>query len=73
MSEFRYTSTETRTYVDRALVVSRGDVVDWPDGPPADGHWAPVDAEHAAADEAEQTTVEPPKTTSAPAAAKSKE
>ncbi len=38
--EYRY-SGEERVYVDRALVVSDGDVVDWPE-PPDDGHWTPV-------------------------------
>jgi len=62
--EYQYTSTEERVYVDRALVVSPGDVVDWPDGPPADGHWQPTEetqaeldrlaAEQAAQDAAEQ-------------------
>ena len=41
--EYRYTSTEERVYVDRALTVNSGDVVDWPDGAPEDGHWEPVD------------------------------
>lgn len=46
--DYRYTSTEERVYADRALVVGPGDVVDWPSGPPADGHWVPVnpDEEH---------------------------
>lgn len=66
--DYRYTSTEERVYVDRALVVSPGDVVDWPDGPPADGHWQPTDetrveldrlaAEQANADEAERKRAE---------------
>lgn len=38
--EYRY-SGEERVYVDRALVVSDGDVVDWAE-PPADGHWTPA-------------------------------
>ena len=64
MSTYQYISTEERVYVDRALVVSPGDVVDWTGGAPDDGHWQPTDetraeldrlaAEQAKVDEAEQ-------------------
>lgn len=42
MPEFRFTDTQARVYVDRALVVEPGDVVDWPDGAPDDGQWQPL-------------------------------
>ncbi len=43
MGDYRFTNTQACVYADRALVVEPGDVVDWPDGPPADGHWEPVE------------------------------
>ena len=42
MSDYRYLNTQAQVYVDRALVVEPGDVVDWPDGAPNDGQWEPV-------------------------------
>lgn len=48
--EYRYTSTEERVYPDRGLLVNFDDVVDWPDGPPADGHWVPTDETQAELD-----------------------
>lgn len=73
--EYVYKSSEERVYADRGLVVNFCDVVDWPDGPPADGHWATVEemqaeldrraaeraeAEAAAADEQKKTDETPP-------------
>lgn len=43
MGLYRFTDTQPRIYVDRALEVQPGDEVDWPDGPPEDGQWEPVD------------------------------
>lgn len=70
--EYVYKSTEERVYAERGLVANFGDVVDWPDGPPADGHWVPTDetqaeldrlaAERAAA-ETEQPQTEDPLST----------
>ncbi len=45
MSRYRFTDTQARVYVDRALVVEPGDVVDWPDNAPADGQWQPADGQ----------------------------
>lgn len=68
--DYVYTSTETRVYADRSLQVEPGDTVDWPDGPPADGHWSPteetqveldrLEAERAAAAAEKAKTEEPP-------------
>lgn len=70
--EYRYKSTEERVYADRGLVANFGDVADWPDGPPADGHWVPTDetqveldrlaAERAAAEAEQAKTEDPPQT-----------
>lgn len=62
MSEYRYTSTEERVYPDRALVVGPGDIVDWPAGPPTDGHWEPTEetAAELARLAAEETGETPP-------------
>lgn len=51
MPNYRFTNTQARVYVDRALVVEPNDVVDWPDGPPDDGQWEPVDGDAQAADD----------------------
>lgn len=68
--EYVYKSTEERVYADRGLTVVQGDVVDWPEGPPADGHWVPTEetqaeldrraAERDEAEGAQQKTEEPP-------------
>lgn len=42
MPQFRFTNSQELVYVDRALVVRPGDVVEW-DQPPADGNWQPAD------------------------------
>lgn len=42
MPKFRFTNTQECIYVDRALVVAPGDIVEW-DQPPADGHWEPAE------------------------------
>lgn len=64
--EYVYKSTEERVYVDRGLTVAPGDAIDWPDGPPADGHWVPTDATQDELDrlaaERAQAEDEPPKT-----------
>jgi len=52
--QFRFTDTQERVYVDRALVVSPGDVVEWPDGAPDDGQWQPADTAEAQAAQDEQ-------------------
>lgn len=38
---FTYVGEDARTYEERSLVVSPGDTVDWPDGPP-DYRWEPA-------------------------------
>ena len=43
MTRYRFTDSQPRVYVDRALLVEPGAVVDWPDGAPDDGQWEPVD------------------------------
>lgn len=60
--EYRYRGEE-RVYVDRAIVVNDGDLVDW-ETPPADGHWEPAPA---------VVRTETASTSSAPAANTSKE
>jgi hypothetical protein len=40
---YRYIGSVERIYVDRSLVVSPGELVDWPAGAPEDGQWQPVD------------------------------
>jgi hypothetical protein len=44
MPQYRFTNTQALVYVDRSLVVEPGDLVDWPDGAPEDGHWEPAPA-----------------------------
>jgi hypothetical protein len=44
VSRYRFTDTQARVYVERALLVEPGDVVDWPDGAPDDGQWELVQA-----------------------------
>ncbi|MFD2421672.1 hypothetical protein [Amycolatopsis pigmentata] len=69
MSRYRFTDTQPRIYVDRALEVQPGDVVDWPDGAPDDGQWEQVDddeataAEQAESDEQERHLAEQDETT----------
>lgn len=41
---FRFDGPQTQIYVDRALTVNPGDVIEWPGGAPADGHWTAVPA-----------------------------
>lgn len=43
MPRYRFTDTQVRIYVDRALEVAPGDELEWPDGAPDDGQWQPVD------------------------------
>lgn len=63
---YRFTDTQPRIYVDRALEVAPGDEVDWPDGPPGDGQWEPVDGaptpatRGGAAQSSQKTTTEQP-------------
>jgi hypothetical protein len=42
MSSFEFIGPQAVVYVERALEVSPGDVVDWPDGAPDDGNWRSV-------------------------------
>jgi hypothetical protein len=44
MTSYRYTPEFSCIYVDRALEVNPGDVVEW-DEMPNDGRWEPVDSE----------------------------
>ena len=40
----RFTGSQDQIYVDRALLVRPGDVIQWPAGAPDDDHWTPVPA-----------------------------
>lgn len=57
MPQFRFTGTQEVVYVDRALVVSPGEVVDWGE-PPADGHWEPVEPSKPATKKSTKSTAE---------------
>lgn len=39
MPRGRFLSDEPRVYANVPVTASKGDVVDWPDGIPDDGHW----------------------------------
>lgn len=42
MAKWRFTNSQTLIYPEFGVLAEPGSVHDWPDEPPADGHWEPT-------------------------------
>ena len=65
MPEYRFINTQPLIYAAHGLRAEPGETYDWPDDPPADGMWVPVDEESPNGDDSELST-DPAPTTDAP-------